>query len=155
MKLKYFLVFSILFLFQFQAKTQTIADVVIASENHNTLETALIAADLVTTLKGDGPFTVFAPTDAAFSAIDPVVLNALLKDPSGQLKDILLYHVIGANALSSDLSNNQIIKTVNGKSVEVSINPDGVFINGVKVIIADIKADNGIIHVIDAVMIPN
>ena len=132
----------------------TVVDVIVNSPNHNTLEAAVVAAGLAGTLSGDGPFTVFAPTDAAFAALPPGTVAALLADPQGALTNILTYHVVGAEALSSSLSNGQTITTLNGQSVTVTINADGVFINDAKVTVADIQADNGVVHVIDAVLLP-
>jgi transforming growth factor-beta-induced protein len=132
----------------------TVADVIVNSPVHNTLEAAAGAAGLVPTLQGAGPFTIFAPTDNAFAALPAGTVEALLKDPKGLLTQILLYHAVGANALSSGLSNGQFIKTINGKSVNVIINADGVFINNAKVTVADVIADNGVVHVIDAVLLP-
>ena len=134
--------------------SQTVVDIIVNSNDHNTLEAAVGAAGLVPTLQGDGPFTVFAPTDAAFAALPAGTIEALLADPQGALTDILLYHTVGANALSSGLSNGQFVKTINGKSVSVKINNDGVFINNAKVTVADVIADNGVVHVIDAVILP-
>ncbi|MFZ1516758.1 MAG: fasciclin domain-containing protein, partial [Saprospiraceae bacterium] len=108
------------------AYNQSVVDIIVASPDHNTLEAAIGAAGLAPTLQGAGPFTVFAPTDAAFAALPPGTVEALLKDPQGALTQILLYHVVGANALSSGLTNGQFIKTINGKSVNVLINKDGV-----------------------------
>ena len=134
--------------------SNTIVDIVVNSDVHNTLETAVIAAGLVETLSGEGPFTLFAPTDEAFEALDPVVLQALLDDPMGALTEVLTYHVLGQEVPSSALNDGDVVATVNGKDVTVTINADGVFINDAQVIIADIPADNGIVHVIDAVLIP-
>ncbi len=133
----------------------TVVDIVVNSEIHTTLEAAVIAADLATTLSGDGPFTVFAPTDAAFEALPEGLLDALLAEPNGFLTDILLYHVVSGNVLSSGLSNGQMVTTINGKTLEVTINDDGVFINGAKVVLADLVAKNGVVHVIDAVLVPS
>jgi len=132
----------------------TVWDIIVGSDVHNTLETAVLLAGLDGALQGDGPFTVFAPTDAAFAALPSEVLDAVLADPSGLLTDILLYHVVGAAALSTDLSDGQEITTLLGADVVVTINMDGVFINNAQVIVADIIADNGVVHVIDAVLIP-
>jgi uncharacterized surface protein with fasciclin (FAS1) repeats len=132
----------------------TVADIVINSANHNTLEAAVVAAGLVGTLQGDGPFTVFAPTDAAFAALPAGTVEALLKDIPA-LKNILTYHVVGAKALSSSLKNEQKIVTVQGRKVTVTINANGVFINNAKVTVADIQAENGVVHVIDAVLLPS
>jgi uncharacterized surface protein with fasciclin (FAS1) repeats len=132
----------------------TVADIITGSPDHETLTAAVVAAGLVETLEGAGPFTVFAPTDAAFAALPEGTVESLLEDPSGALTDILLYHVVGAKAFSSDLSDGQEIETVYGDNVTVTINNDGVFINGAQVTVADIEAENGVVHVIDAVMIP-
>ncbi|TCO09383.1 fasciclin domain-containing protein [Natronoflexus pectinivorans] len=133
----------------------TVVDIVVGSDVHTTLATAVSAAGLVETLQGEGPFTVFAPTDAAFAALPDGLLDDLLADPSGALTDILLYHVVGAKAFSTDLSDGQEIETLlaDGK-VTVTINEGGVFINDAQVIIADLEADNGVVHVIDAVLVP-
>ena len=134
--------------------SNTVADIIVNSENHNTLEAAVTAAGLAETLSGNGPFTVFAPTDDAFAALPAGTLDALLADPSGALTDILLYHVIGAKVMSTDLSDGQMAETLLGKDVKVTINNDGVFINDAKVTVADIEADNGVVHVINAVLTP-
>jgi uncharacterized surface protein with fasciclin (FAS1) repeats len=133
----------------------TVVDIIVNSPDHTTLEAAVVAAGLVETLQGDGTFTVFAPTDAAFNALPAGTLDALLSDPEGQLKQILLYHVAGGNVMSTDLIDNQIITTLQGKKVKVNIVGGEVFINNAKVTVADIKADNGIVHVIDAVLLPS
>jgi len=134
--------------------SNTITDIVVASPIHETLEAAVIAAGLAETLAGEGPFTVFAPTDAAFSALPEGTVEALLEDPTGDLTQILLYHAVSGVAMSSDLSDGQMITTINGKDVTVAINDDGVFINNAQVTVADIPADNGIVHVINAVLLP-
>jgi len=133
--------------------SNTVVNVIVNSDVHNTLEAAVVAAGLVETLQGDGPFTVFAPTDAAFAALPAGTVEALLADIPA-LTSILTYHVVGAKAMSTDLSDGQMIATVNGKEIKVTINADGVFINDAKVTVADIKTDNGVVHVIDAVLIP-
>jgi hypothetical protein len=131
-----------------------VVDVVVNSDDHNTLEAAVLAADLAGTLSGEGPFTVFAPTDAAFAALPAGTLDTLLADPSGQLTDILLYHVLGADVRSTDLSDGQVATTLLGKDITVTIQNDSVFINNALVTVADIVADNGVVHVIDAVLLP-
>ena len=133
---------------------ETVVDIIVNSEVHNTLETAVTEAGLVETLQGDGPFTVFAPTDDAFAALPDGTIEALLADPSGDLTDILLYHVVGASALSTELSDSMMITTLNGKDVTVTIANDSVFINNALVTMADIETDNGVVHVIDAVLLP-
>ncbi|WP_010663505.1 fasciclin domain-containing protein, partial [Marinilabilia salmonicolor] len=132
----------------------TVVDVINDSPDHTTLETALEAAELDIPLNQTGPFTVFAPTDAAFDALPAGVLDDLLADPAGDLTDILLYHVVAAEALSTSLSDGQVITTMLGKDIEVTITGGDVFINGAQVTVADIQADNGVVHVIDAVLTP-
>jgi uncharacterized surface protein with fasciclin (FAS1) repeats len=99
-----------------------------------------------------GPFTVFAPTDAAFAALPAGVLDALLADPSGELTSILLYHVLSGTVLSADLTDGQTATTLLGEDITVTINGTGVFINDAQVIVADLVADNGVVHVIDAIL---
>ena len=134
--------------------TTTVVDVIVNSADHDTLEAAVIAAGLAETLSGDGPFTVFAPTDEAFAALPAGTIETLLADPTGTLTQILLYHVVGAQALSTDLTNGQTVATLQGQTVTVTINAEGVFINNAQVTVADIVTDNGVIHVIDAVLVP-
>jgi len=138
-----------------EAPSNTVVDIVVNSPVHNVLEAAVLEADLAGALSGEGPFTVFAPTDDAFIALAGA-LNATAEDLLAlpELADILLYHVVGATALSSDLSDGQTITTLNGADVTVTINNDGIFINDAQVTVADIVADNGVVHVIDAVLIP-
>ena len=134
--------------------TTTVVDVIVNSDVHNTLEAAVVAAGLVETLSGTGPFTVFAPTDNAFAALPAGTVETLLADPTGTLTQILLYHVVGAQALSTDLTDGQTVATLQGQTVTVTINAEGVFINNAQVTVADIVTDNGVIHVIDAVLVP-
>jgi hypothetical protein len=131
-------------------------EVIVNSENHNTLESLVLAAGLDGALQGQGPFTVFAPTDAAFANVPQEILNALAADPQGALADVLKYHVVaGTAALSNSLTNGQVIATLlTGKSVTVNIIGTNILINDALVTIADIIADNGIVHVINAVLIP-
>ncbi|MDG1295587.1 MAG: fasciclin domain-containing protein, partial [Saprospiraceae bacterium] len=145
-----FLSFS--FLFLGSLKADTVVDVIVNSPDHNTLEAAVIAAELADDLSEAGPFTVFAPTDAAFAALGSVVTE-LLEDPTGELAQILLYHVVSGTVLSTDLTAGDV-PTLNGKSVTVSFDGGNAFINGAQVTVADIEADNGVVHVIDAVLIP-
>ncbi len=133
----------------------TVVDVIVGSENHNTLEAAVVAAELADDLSGKGPFTVFAPTDAAFAALPEGTVEALLKDPTGDLAQILLYHAVGSKAMSSDLSDGQMIATLNGSSVTVKFKDSKVYIDKAMVTMADIEADNGVVHVLDAVIIPS
>lgn len=135
--------------------TNTVTDVVVKNDNFSTLEAAVIRANLQTTLSGTGPFTVFAPDNAAFAAsgITTSVLNTLT--PS-QVQSILLYHTIGAKILAADVpaGPNAKVVTAGGDSVFVTKNASGVYINGIKVNTADVGADNGVIHVIGRVLNP-
>ena len=134
---------------------QSVMDIIANSQNHGILTTAIIAAGLSGTLdNSDGPFTVFAPTDDAFAALGDDLINELLADPQGQLADILLYHVLPAAVASGDLVDGTTATTINGKDVNITINQDGVFINDAQVTVVDLEAGNGIVHVIDAVLLP-
>ena len=134
-------------------ETNTVVDIIVNSESHTVLETAVVAAGLVETLSGEGPFTIFAPTDDAFAALPAGTIEAVLADID-LLTAILTYHVVGGTALSTDLSDGMMVTTLNGADVTVTINADGVFINDAQVIVADLIADNGVVHVIDAVLLP-
>ena len=130
----------------------SVYDIVSNSTVHTTLKVAIDACSLDGTLSGAGPFTLFAPTDAAFGLLPTGTVAALLADIP-QLTDILLHHVVGDSVLSTMLSNNLVVPTLNG-DVLVTINSMGVFIDNAQVIVADIVADNGVVHVIDAVLLP-
>jgi len=133
-------------------KSKDIVD--IAAESAKTLAAAVTAAGLVETLKGSGPFTVFAPTDAAFAAIQSDVDNLLKPENKAQLSKILTYHVVSGKTLAADLKDGQMITTVEGTTLKVTITNGKVMINGANVISADIPASNGVIHVIDKVLMP-
>ena len=135
------------------APRTTVVDVIVNSENHTTLEAAVVAAGLAEALSGEGPFTVFAPTDAAFAALPAGTVEALLADPKGALTDVLTYHAVAGKVMSTDLQNEQKVVTLSGKIATVTINAQGVFINKAKVTVADIVTDNGVVHVIDAVLL--
>ena len=132
----------------------TVVDIIVNSDDHNTLEAAVLAAELADDLSGDGPFTVFAPTDAAFAALPDGTVEALLEDPTGDLAQILLYHAVGSKATSTDLSDGQMIATLNGSSVTVKLKEGKVYIDKAMVTVADIMADNGVVHVLNAVILP-
>jgi uncharacterized surface protein with fasciclin (FAS1) repeats len=132
----------------------TVVDIIVDSPVHETLEVAVIAADLAGALSGAGPFTVFAPTDDAFANLPMGVLDALLADPTGALADVLLYHVVEGAVFAGDLSDGQIVPTLFGQDVTVTIVDGNVMINDAMVIIADLEAENGVVHVIDAVLVP-
>ena len=134
---------------------QTNKDIVgIASESAKTLAAAVTAAGLVETLQGSGPFTVFAPTDGAFAAIQKDVDELLKPENKEKLTDILTYHVVSGNAMAADLEDGQEFTTVQGGKLKVSIKGDKVMINGANVTMADVAASNGVVHVIDKVLMP-
>ena len=135
------------------AATNSIYDIVSNSTDHTTLKTAIDACALDVVLSDPGTLTLFAPTDAAFNLLPAGTVTALLNDIP-QLTDILKHHVVGATAMSGMLSNNQVVTTLLGTDVTVTINANGVFIDNAQVIVADIVADNGVVHVIDAVLLP-
>ena len=126
----------------------------IASESAKTLAAAVTAAGLVETLKGAGPFTVFAPTDAAFAAIQSDVDTLLKPENKAKLTNILTYHVVSGKAMASDLKDGQELTTVQGGKLKVSIKDGKVMINGAHVTSADVHASNGVVHVIDKVVMP-
>lgn len=132
-----------------------IVDTAVAAGSFNTLVTAVTAAELVETLKGKGPFTVFAPTDDAFSALDSNLLESLLKpENKGKLVGILTFHVLAGKVMSSDISGTIEATTVNGQKLTVKKSYGNVFVNDAQVVTADIEADNGVIHVINKVLLP-
>jgi uncharacterized surface protein with fasciclin (FAS1) repeats len=135
----------------------TVVDIVVNSPDHTVLETAVVTADLVETLSGEGPFTVFAPTDAAFTALlEALSVTADDLLALGELTEILTYHVAGVSALSTDLTDGQMVTTVNGQDVTISIMDGTVMINGTATVtVADLEAGNGVVHVIDAVLVPS
>ena len=133
---------------------QTVVDVIVGSENHTTLETAVIAAGLVETLSSEGPFTVFAPTDAAFALLPEGTVATLLADPSGLLTTVLTNHVYAGSALSTDLFDGMTITTLAGTELTVTITNGMVYIGDALVSAANIETDNGVVHVIDAVLVP-
>lgn len=135
----------------FGVQAKDIVDTAVAADNFKTLVVALKAADLVTTLKGKGPFTVFAPTDDAFAKIPKADLDALLKDKA-RLKAVLTYHVVSGKVMSTDLKAGNV-KTVQGSGVMVGTT-GGAMVNDAKVVAADVAADNGVIHAIDTVLMP-
>ena len=133
--------------------TNSIYDIVSNSTDHTTLKVAIDACALDVVLSDPGTLTLFAPTDAAFNLLPAGTVTALLNDIP-QLTDILKHHVVGASVMSGMLSNNQIVTTLLGTDVTVTINANGVFIDNAQVTVADIVADNGVVHVIDAVLLP-
>lgn len=139
------------------AKTDTatemdIVDTAVAAGSFNTLVTAVEAAGLVDTLKGEGPFTVFAPTDEAFAKIPEDQIQALLANKT-QLTEVLTYHVVAGSVMSSDLENGMMVETLQGGDLSINTT-DGVMVNDAKVVQADIVCSNGVIHAIDTVLMP-
>lgn len=132
-----------------------VVDIAIGSADHTTLVAAVKAADLVETLKGEGPFTVFAPTNAAFDALpEGTVASLLTPEKKGDLASILTYHVVSGAVMAADLTDGQKVATVQGGELTVSITDGKVMINGANVTAADLEGSNGVVHVIDAVLLP-
>jgi uncharacterized surface protein with fasciclin (FAS1) repeats len=138
----------------------TIVDVAAGNADFSTLVTAVTAADLVETLSGEGPFTVFAPTNEAFDALPEGTLDELtMPENQETLTAILTYHVVAGEVLSTDLTDGQEVETVQGEILTVGVSDDGVTLtdaggNTVNVVIADVDASNGVIHAIDGVLLP-
>jgi uncharacterized surface protein with fasciclin (FAS1) repeats len=130
-----------------------IVDTAVAAGSFNTLVTAIKAAGLVETLKSDGPFTVFAPTDEAFAKIPKDKLNALLKDKEA-LKSVLLYHVVSGNVMAKDVVKLNAAKTAQGQSVKINAKGGKVMVDNARVVKTDIACTNGVIHVIDSMILP-
>ncbi|MEM8863264.1 MAG: fasciclin domain-containing protein, partial [Chloroflexota bacterium] len=140
---------------EIEGGSDTIVDIAVADGRFTTLVTAVTEAGLAETLSGPGPFTVFAPTDDAFAALPEGTVESLLEDPSGALTDILLYHVVDGAVLAETVVTLESATTLNGADVTITVEDGSVFLNDtVQVIITDIEGSNGVIHVIDAVLIP-
>lgn len=136
-------------------QSKDVVDVAIGSQDHSTLVAAVTAAGLVQTLKGAGPFTVFAPTNAAFAALPAGTVDGLLKPESkAALTNVLTYHVVAGAVKAADLKDGQKVKTLQGEELMVSIKNGKVMINGANVVTADLMGSNGVVHVIDAVVMP-
>lgn len=138
-----------------QAADKDIVDTAVGAGDFTTLAAALEAADLVTTLKGEGPFTVFAPTDAAFAGLPAGTVDELLKpENKQQLIDILTYHVVPGTVNAADVIGLDEAPTVNGKMIDVQVDGSAVKVNEANVTATDVAASNGVIHVIDQVLLP-
>lgn len=147
--------FTSLSLGSVQAQDQDIVDIAAEAGIFNTLVAAVQAADLVETLKSDGPFTVFAPTDEAFAALpEGTVETLLLPENKDQLISILLYHVVAGQVLAADVVGLDSAPTVNGAVATITVGDDGVKVDAANVVQTDILASNGVIHIIDAVILP-
>jgi uncharacterized surface protein with fasciclin (FAS1) repeats len=131
----------------------SIVDIAVGDDRFETLVAALTAADLVDTLQGEGPFTVFAPTDEAFEALPDGILDALLEDKDA-LTEVLLYHVVPGKVLAADVVTLDEAGTVQGEKLTITVDGEDVMVNEAQVIIPDVEASNGVIHVINAVLIP-
>jgi uncharacterized surface protein with fasciclin (FAS1) repeats len=138
-----------------QGHTKNIVDVATSAGSFKTLLAAVKAAGLVETLQGDGPFTVFAPSDAAFAKIPKAKLDALLADKAA-LTSLLTYHVVSGRVMAADIvkANGAKPTTVNGQSVNVTVRGGKVYVGSAQVVSADVQASNGVIHVIDTVLMP-
>lgn len=139
---------------QAQTAEADIVDTAVSAGTFNTLVAAVEAAGLVETLKSEGPFTVFAPTDEAFAALPKETLDALLADPTGDLTQILLYHVVPGKVMAADVTDGLEATTVQGGTVKFTVADGKVMINDANIVTTDIETSNGVIHVIDAVIMP-
>ena len=148
---KHFLAAAVIALVSLSAQAADIVDTAVAAGNFKTLVTALNAAGLVDTLKGPGPFTVFAPTDEAFAKIPKADLDKLLANKA-KLKSVLTYHVVPGKVMSTDIKPGKV-KSVQGAQLTIST-AGGVMVDKAKVVTADVAADNGVIHAIDTVLMP-
>ncbi|WP_416799538.1 fasciclin domain-containing protein [Ciceribacter azotifigens] len=137
------------------AAEKDIVDTAVEAGQFKTLAAALDAAGLVTTLKGAGPFTVFAPTDEAFAKLPAGTVEGLLKPENKQkLTEILTYHVVPGKVMAADVAGLDEAKTVNGKAIDITVDGQSVKVNDASVVKTDIAASNGVIHVIDTVIMP-
>ncbi len=131
-----------------------IVDTAVAAGSFETLVAAVTAAELAEALKGNGPFTVFAPSDEAFAKLPEGTVEALLEDPTGQLARILLYHVVPGKVMAADVSDGLTAETLRGAEVSFSVSDGKVMINEAQIVATDIETSNGVIHVIDSVILP-
>ena len=161
MKLKIFLVvlaitfFSASVLVAGSHYKKDVVDTAVEAGSFNTLVAAVKAADLADTLKGEGPFTVFAPTDEAFAKLPAGTVEDLLKpENKSKLQAILTYHVVAGKYMAKDVVTMKEAKTVNGESFMISMKSDTVMVDNAKVVKTDIECSNGVIHVIDSVIMP-
>jgi len=130
-----------------------IVDTAVAAGNFQTLVSAVEEAGLVDTLKGEGPFTVFAPTDEAFAKIPQDQLESLMANKT-QLTAVLTYHVVAGKVMSTDLTDDMAVATVQGENVTINLDEGSVMVNDAKVVQADIECSNGVVHAIDTVLMP-
>ena len=130
----------------------TVVDIAMGNKDFSTLVSLLKKADLVKALEGAGPFTVFAPTNEAFAAVPKTDLDALLANPE-KLKGVLLYHVVSGD-ITSDKIKPGMVKTLSGQDVDITVKDGKVYVNNAEVVKADVKASNGVIHVVNQVLLP-
>ena len=139
-----------------QHQNSDLVDTAMAAGSFTTLAKALQAADLVETLKGKGPYTVFAPTDEAFAKLPQAMLNDLLKpENKAKLQRILTYHVVRGRVMSADVVKLRSAKAVSGDTIDIKTNGESVMVANARVVKTDVAASNGVIHVIDTVILPN
>lgn len=144
---------AVLAMAAFSAPAADIVDTAVSAGSFNTLVTAVKAAGLVDTLKSAGPFTVFAPTDEAFAKLPAGTLDSLLQNPE-KLKQVLLYHVVAGKVMAADVVKLKEAKTVQGSSAKIKTQGGKVMVDNANVVKTDIMTDNGVIHVIDSVILP-
>jgi len=137
-----------------EAAMKDIVDTAVEAGSFTTLASLLEAAGLVETLKGPGPFTVFAPTDDAFAKVPQETLDALAADPQGALTDVLTYHVVPGKVMAADVTDGLEAETVQGSTVTFTVKDGSVMINDANIVQTDIECSNGVIHVIDSVILP-
>jgi uncharacterized surface protein with fasciclin (FAS1) repeats len=136
-------------------QTKDIVDTAVGAGSFTTLAKALTAADLIATLKGSGPFTVFAPTDEAFAKLPPATLNNLLKpENKAKLRRVLTYHVVPGKVMAADVVKVSSAKAVSGDTLPIAVNGSTVTVDKARVVKTDISASNGVIHVLDTVLLP-
>jgi len=153
-KIKTLLVAATTLIIAAQSQAGDIVDVAASNKSFKTLVAAVKAADLVKTLKSEGPFTVFAPTDEAFAKLPEGTLESLLKpENKKKLVSILTYHVVPGKVMAKDVKSG-MVKTASGSSFKLKVGKKGVYVDKAKVVATDVMADNGVIHVIDAVILP-
>lgn len=150
---KMMLMFALVAMFAAGAQAADIVDTAVSAGSFNTLVTAVKAAGLVETLKGAGPFTVFAPTDEAFAKLPAGTVDNLLKNPEA-LKKVLTYHVVAGKVMAADVVKLKSATTVQGSAAKIAVKGGKVSVDNAQVIKTDIVCDNGVIHVIDAVILP-
>ena len=138
------------------AGKKDIVDTAVSAGNFNTLAAALTEAGLADALKGKGPFTVFAPTDEAFAKLPKGTVESLLKpENSDKLSSILTYHVVSGKVTSADVAKLKAAETLNGQRIDITVSGESAYVDGARVVSADIEATNGVIHVIDTVLLPS